>query len=113
MSEQRYEYCDDIAAIVDMAMDTGEGGEELTDNDVVERLNQLEREYEGGINNAKLLNNELMRQDTEIAALKREKEQSKAYIKHHAFCLTWIGKNCNCGLGTLLKAEEQEDDLQR
>ena len=44
MSEKRYGYCDDIAAIVDMSKLTIEGGEEMTTNDVVERLNQLEEE---------------------------------------------------------------------
>ena len=43
-NEQRYGYCDEIAAIVDMNKTTIEGGEEMTTNDVVERLNQLEAE---------------------------------------------------------------------
>ena len=42
MTEQRYGYCDEIAAIVDMSKLTIEGGEEMTTDDVVERLNQLD-----------------------------------------------------------------------
>lgn len=46
MSEKRYEYCDEIAAIVDMSKTTIEGGEEMTTSDVVDRLNQLEEDKE-------------------------------------------------------------------
>ena len=46
MTEQRYGYCDEIAAIVDMSKLTIEGGEEMTTDDVVERLNQLEEEID-------------------------------------------------------------------
>ena len=42
MSKQRFGYADDIESIVDMNKLTIEGGEEMTTNDVVERLNQLE-----------------------------------------------------------------------
>ena len=60
MSERRYGYCDEIAAIVDMSKTTIEGGEEMTTSDVVERLNQLEAEN---------------------ATLKRENERLKAELR--------------------------------
>ena len=46
-SERRYGYCDEIASIVDMSKLTIEGGEEMTTDDVIERLNQLEAENRG------------------------------------------------------------------
>ena len=45
--------------------------------------------------------------EEENAILRREIEQSKDYIKHNAYCLTWIGKDCNCGLDALLAQETE------